>query len=133
MNLYGIWIDHSQAIIVKADPAGEMTLHTIASDVEPKYNIGSMEGEHSTIYNQQKGANRHNNQVYAFVEQVVEALRDADEIIVFGPANAKFELKKAIEEYKPLTKKLISVETTDKMTENQLKAHVKEAFRLPRI
>jgi hypothetical protein len=133
MNLYGIWIDHAHAFVVKANPSGDMTVRTIDSGIGPHFHTGKMEGEHSTIFNQHQSDERRKNETHAFMKVLLEALHDADEIVVFGPGNARHDLKNALEDNKTLAKKLVSCETTDKMTENQLMAHVKEVFRLPRI
>ena len=133
MNLYGIWIDHAHAFIVKADPNGEMTIRTIESGIEPHFHNGVQQDEHSTLINQHKSDHRRINEVHAFAKVLVEAVKDAHEIAVFGPSNAKFDLKHEIEHHKDLADKLVAFETTDKMTENQLTAFVKKTFRLPRI
>ena len=137
MNLYGIWIDHAHAFIVKAQPSGEMTIQQIESGISPHFHHhsgGTQEGEHVTITNQHHGDQTRINQIHAYAERIIGMLQDAHEIAIFGPSNAKYDLRHILQEkHKDLAGKLGTFETTDKMTENQLTAFVKKIFRLPRI
>jgi len=45
-----------------------------------------------------------------------------------GPGEAKLELKKEIEKSKALIPKIVGVQTSDKMTNNQIAAKVKSYF-----
>ena len=49
--------------------------------------------------------------------------------MIFGPGEAKGELKKRFEKEKPGAH-IVMVETTDKMTEGQIVAHVRHHFEL---
>src|SRR5687767_12025978 len=100
-NLYGIWIDHKQAFILKANLMGEfIEISRVESDVEGHHRTKLYEGEHFTITNQHKGDNRHGTQMKHFTDQIIAKLTDADEILVFGPSEAKFEFKHALEAHK---------------------------------
>jgi hypothetical protein len=46
--------------------------------------------------------------------QVIASIRDAESILIFGPGEAKGELKKRLEEDK-LGGHIVSIETVDKM------------------
>jgi hypothetical protein len=46
-----------------------------------------------------------------------------------GPGEAKVEFQKAIQKSKDLQKRLLKVETTDKMTKNQMIAYVKKFYK----
>lgn len=130
-NLYAIWIDHSHALIVKADQNDVISVQPITSDVEAKHHSGVTE-EHLTIVNQHKHDERRNNQMHQFCKRLIETVSDADEIVVFGPGTAKHEFKNELEKNHALSGKLTAVETTDSMTENQLKAYAREVLELPR-
>ena len=57
-------------------------------------------------------------------------LKSSDEVFIFGPAKVKNKLADAIKENTLLSKvNLIGVETADSMTDNQVVAKVKEAFK----
>lgn len=132
MNLYGIWIDHAHALIVKAQKNGEMTISEITSEVEPHHHSGTQQGEHFTITDQDHENQTRAHEMNAFCKMILSHLQDAEEIVVFGPSTAKHELKHAIEAEKSLHNKLKAVETTDKLTEAELKDFVMKAFHLPR-
>jgi len=51
-------------------------------------------------------------------------LKGADEIVLSGPAGMKTELEKLIQDDTDLSSRLKGVETTDRMTENQIVAWV---------
>lgn len=130
-TLYGLWIDHSHAFLMKANDEDVVNSERIDSKVEPHHH-GGVTQEHLSITNQNKDDARRHNQMQQFCKCLVERLKDADEIAIFGPGNAKFELKNFLEKSPALHRKLIAVETSDKLTENQMKAYTRQLFQLPR-
>ena len=64
------------------------------------------------------------NQYY---DEVIAAIRGAESFLLFGPGEAKGELKKRLERDK-LGGHIIAVETVDKMTDRQIAAKVREYF-----
>jgi hypothetical protein len=55
------------------------------------------------------------------------AVHDAQSILIFGPGEAKGELKKRMES-KGLKRHIVGVETVDEMTDPQIAAKVREHF-----
>jgi hypothetical protein len=55
-------------------------------------------------------------------------LRDADSILIFGSGEAKQEFRKRLEKDKKLGDRIVDVLTTDKMTDPQIAAKVREYF-----
>lgn len=131
-NLYGIWIDHAKAFIVKANQEDVVSVQELNSEVEPHHHSGES-GEHLTMSDQREHNERRRNQMHHFCKEIFEELKNPDEIAIFGPGTAKHELKNKLEEIPALKAKLTTFETTDKMTENQLKAYVIKLFKLPLI
>lgn len=127
----GIWIDHAHATVIKSNKMAEMTMETFSSDVEAKHKGGHDDGEHQTIVNQHRNDERRHNQMKAFSKEVIKTLEGSDEIVVFGPGTAKHEFKNILEENKALFAKLKSVETTDVLSEAEMKDFMKEYFKLP--
>jgi hypothetical protein len=126
----GLWIDHRKAVISIVSDEGEQTIQ-IQSNVEKQ--PGRFEGIRSvTHYGQQAPADDshereftgHLNQYYA---EVIGVIRDIDFILIFGPGEAKGELKKRLESAK-LARHIISIETADKMTDRQIVAKVRDYF-----
>ncbi len=132
-NLYAIWVDHAHAYLVKADVNDVVSVTPIGSDVEPHHHGGINTNEHVTIANQNKHDERRHNQMHEFCKVLISHLVNPDEIAIFGPGTAKNELRNELEKVSHLASKLSQFETTDKMTENQLKAYVVKLFGLPRI
>jgi len=58
---------------------------------------------------------------------VIASIRDAESILIFGPGEAKGELKKRLEGDK-LGGRIVSIETVDKMTDRQITAKVRQHF-----
>jgi len=67
----------------------------------------------------------HLNQYYA---EVIAAIRDAESILIFGPGEARGELKKRLDHAK-LGGHIIAMETVDKMTDRQVAAKVRGTRR----
>ena len=127
----GLWIDHRKAVIALISVDGEETLE-IRSNVEKQ--PGRLAGVRSTTsYESQKVQaddsherefTGHLNQYYA---EVIAAIRDAESILLFGPGEAKGELKKRLERDN-LGVRIIAVEAVDKMSDRQIAAKVREYF-----
>jgi hypothetical protein len=62
-----------------------------------------------------------------YYDQVIASVRDAETIQIFGPGEAKGELVKRME-HEGLKAHVLAVETTDKMTDRQIAAKVREHF-----
>jgi stalled ribosome rescue protein Dom34 len=131
-TLTGIWIDHAHAIVLKANKMGEVNMDSFHSEVEPHHKGGHDDSEHQTIVNQNRHDDRRHNQMKAFGKEVLKHLEGSDEIVIFGPGTAKHEFKAVLETNKALFPKLKGVETTDVLSEAELKEFMKDFFKLPR-
>lgn len=129
----GLWIDHREARIVFIPDSGEAELKRLESNVE-KHVRSTGGSRSSTPYGPQDVAagdiqeRRFDNQLKAYYKEVIEFLRDADAIFLFGPGAAKIEFQKQIKS-KTFRERIVDVETTDKMTDNQLVAKVRKYFK----
>ena len=63
-----------------------------------------------------------------FYKKLGEVIRKYEEVILFGPTNAKVELYNLLKADHLFSKVKIEVQQTDKMTENQQHAFVKHHF-----
>ena len=131
----GIWIDSSKAIIVSLDGKKE-SITEIDSDIENKShhnregNKGTFAGNHHSA-NETQLNNRKKEQTNYFMDSVIDYVKKSDELYVFGPAGAKTELKRRIQDEKIITPdKLKGVTTADKMTINQIVAKVRDFYNL---
>ena len=123
----GIWIDHQKAVIVSAS-ADSVTTKTLESDVEshPRYS-GQQDGGGEKKYEE-----RHTQHLDRYYDEVVRQLADADELLIFGPGEAKLELKERLRRSKAHSERAVGIETTDKLTDPQIVAKVKEHFGIAR-
>jgi hypothetical protein len=100
-TIAGLWIDHRKVVISIVSDEGAETME-IKSNVDKQ--SGRFEGVHSTIPyepqlvpaddSREREFINHLNQYY---EEVIAAIRDAESILIFGPGEAKGELKRRLE------------------------------------
>jgi len=126
----GLWIDHKQAYAIW-DQDGRVEV--ILSHIEPPthYSGGTQLGGK---LNQKADVElRHNDrfrlQLNKYYQQVMSALKNADSIFIMGPGKAKIELEKTIKKNKIMQKRLLKIETADKMTKNQMIAYVRKFYQ----
>jgi stalled ribosome rescue protein Dom34 len=112
----GLWVDHSEALVAFVGNDGDETKR-IKSVMEPHVRFSDDQRDRRFA--------SHLDQYY---DQVISHIRDADSILIFGPGEAKGELKKRLES-KGLGGRIVAVETTDKMTERQIAAKVRAYFQ----
>jgi hypothetical protein len=127
----GLWIDHRKAVIAIVSTEGEETME-VRSNVEKQ--PGRLAGVRSTTPyeaqrvqaddSREREFTGHLNHYY---DEVIAAIRDAQSILLFGPGEAKGELRKRLERDK-LGGHIIAIETADKMTDRQIAAKVREYF-----
>jgi len=113
-----VWLDHVEAHV----------LHFTHEDVQNKLVHGKPHRHLHTKRNAQ--ASGHAPEDPAFFAKIAEALGDAQEILVVGPANAKTEFVKHLDAHAPaLRKKVVAVETVDHPSDGQLLAYARQHFR----
>jgi hypothetical protein len=66
-------------------------------------------------------------QLATYYDDVIARVRDAGAIFIFGPGEAKGELKSRIE-HEGLGGRIVGVEAADKMTPRQISAKVRQRF-----
>jgi hypothetical protein len=122
----GLWIDHRKAVIVIITEAGE-EIREITSHMEKHVRFSgdtsSGDGSGEDVRDRQFG-----NHLNSYYENVLAVIQDADTIQIFGPGEAKGELKKLLE-HKGLKGHILAVETMDKMTDRQIAAKVREHYQ----
>ena len=116
----GLWIDHKEAVIVTLT-ANEEAIHVIASRAEN--HPGRFIGREADDRRQRE----YTSHLNIYYDAVIESLRDARSILIFGPGEAKGELKRRLEKDN-LDGRIAAVETTDKMTNAQIAAKVREYY-----
>jgi len=125
----GLWIDHKQAVIVTLVDQVEETKRII-SDIEKHVRYsGASHGSHdeTTEIRRDRQDRRFDDYLSKYYDEVIACLRDADSILIFGPGEAKDELQKQLEG-QALSERIVVMETTDRMTEGQIVAKVRQHF-----
>lgn len=123
----GIWIDHKRAVIVSAS-AGGVTTKTLESEVgaHPHYS-GQQDGGGEKKYEE-----RHGQRLDQYYDEVISQLTEPDGLLIFGPGEAKLELKERLGRSKAHSERTVDIETTDKLTDPQIVAKVKAYFGIDR-
>ena len=127
----GLWIDHRKAIVIIINEQEEK-IEEIESGVEKQLQRGGdrpLEGNYEAVQvpaddRRQRDFTKHLNIYYA---AVITAIRDAESILIFGPGEAKGELKQQLQK-NHLGGHIVDVETVDKMTNPQIAAKVRQYF-----
>ena len=123
----GIWIDHKKAVIVSAGADG-VTIKTLESEIgaHPHFS-GQQDGGGEKKYEQ-----RHGQHLDRYYDEVIDHLADPDELLILGPGEAKLELKEHLRRSKAHSECTVDIATTDKLTDPQIVAKVKEHFGIAR-
>jgi hypothetical protein len=130
----GLWIDHKQAYAIWQEDG---KVEVITSQIEPPAHFsggtrlgGRMTAKADTELRQ---SDRFRLQLNKFYQQVIAVLKSADSIFIMGPGKAKIEFEKAIKKNKDMERRVLKVETADKMTKNQMVAYVKDFYKNRKI
>ena len=119
----GLWIDHKKVVIFSLSDEGA-EIKRISSELEKDVRFSGEEQKESVENDKDKRLTGNLNMYY---DEVLSYIRNADSILIFGPGEAKVELKKRLEKME-LHKRIVGFETGDKMTDNQIVAKVRQRF-----
>jgi hypothetical protein len=127
----GLWIDHRKAVIVAITDTGE-EIRLILSKVEKQLRRSGDSPLRGGYESQKVPADDSRQRTFTghlniYYEAVIACVRDAESILLFGPGEAKGELKKRLEKSK-LGGRIAGVETVDKMTDREIAAKVRKHF-----
>jgi hypothetical protein len=138
----GIWIDRKKAVMVTIkqphrsyEKDRETTITQIRSNVERKVRLsgGSRTGNApwgpQEVSVDSKIEARQKLQLDKYYQQIIDAVNDADKILIMGPGETKQGFKKRLEKSKTMASKVAGLQTCDKMTDNQIYARVRAFFK----
>jgi len=123
----GIWIDHKTAVIASAT-TGPVTTKTMKSEVGAHPRYSGQEGSGG----EKKYEQRHGEQLDRYYDDIISQLGLPEALLIFGPGEAKLELKERLSHSKALSGCTVDIETADKLTDPQIVAKVKEHFGIVR-
>jgi len=124
----GLWIDHKKAVIVILTDKGQEIKQIgayLERDAQPSGGWAAHSGKDYGEVDRQD--NRFMGHLDKYYDEVIAFIRDAESILIFGPGEAKGEIKKRIES-KGLPGRIVGVETVDEMTDPQIAAKVRKHF-----
>jgi hypothetical protein len=127
----GVWIDHKQAIVVLLKDAGQ-EIKKVRSGIgqaarpagRPRLKNKYTPNDFIAEDRRERKLLDERNKVY---EEVLSYIRGADSLLILGPGETKGEFSKHIRA-KKVRGLAVVLETTDKMTDRQLAAKVREHF-----
>ena len=127
----GLWIDHRKAVIVAVTDQGDTT-SLIVSRVEKQR--GRVAGVRSTapfasrlVPADDRQESSFHQHLATYYDAVIASVRDAESILIFGPGEAKLELRQRLTRDK-LGGRIAGIETADKLTDRQFEAKVRRHF-----
>ena len=133
-TLAGLWIDHREAVIVLVS-GKEQETKRIKSRVEKQLRRSGRSPARAPFESQMVPADDSREREYGghlakYYDEVISCLRPAEAIMLFGPGEAKGELRKRIERNR-LDVRITSFGTSDKMTERQILQKVRRHYLPP--
>lgn len=117
----GIWMDHSNAHLM------EFNTNPIETKIISS-KFTHAEKESSLVKSENLMHNKERDFQAEYFKTLAEVIKDYEKIILFGPTNAKVELFNVLKTDLRFAKTKIEVKQSDKMTENQKHAFVREYF-----
>ncbi len=76
-----------------------------------------------------QGDKHHPEEEHKYFQEVAAALKDADEILIVGPATAKLHFIRYLHKHEPLLEpRIVGLETVDHPTDKQIAAYVRGYF-----
>jgi hypothetical protein len=120
----GLWLDHNKAVIVSITNDGEER-RIITSDMEHYVRYSSNvpgDGSEEDVRDR-----RFWNHLGEFYDKVIAQIGEAKLIQIFGPGEAKHELKKRLET-EGMLDNIVSIDDADSLTDRQVAKRVRERF-----
>ena len=127
----GMWIDHREANIVFLSQDGEET-QQIKSNVEKQLRRSGDSASDEPPQARRAPASDRREKGYMghlsnYYEEIVSLTRGAESVFIFGPGEAKGELRKHFYKHN-LCELIVGFETADKMTKRQVTEKVRNFY-----
>jgi hypothetical protein len=117
----GIWMDHSMAHLMNYanDRIEARTIESKFTHEEKALSLGKSE---SLMHNKEQ------HEQSEYYKTLLAEIRNYDQVVLFGPTDAKSELANLLKDDHCFEKIAVAVRQADKMTANQMHAFVEEYF-----
>jgi hypothetical protein len=117
----GIWMDHSNAYLMEL--TNDIIVQRLVSELaNPDTEFNFYKGEKLTHKKEQ-------HLQLSYYKKIGEIIKKYQDVILFGPTDAKNELLNQIKTDHLFEDIKIKVKNSDKMTEDQMKTFVREYFK----
>ena len=119
----GIWMDHSIAHLMELKNSNIVSEIIEAESIVPEdEDIEINWKDETSIQNKERYNLSH------YFKKLINVIKDYDEVLLFGPTDAKSELFNLIDNIHHMDMIKIAIKTTDKMPEDQQLIFVREYF-----
>ena len=151
----GVWIDTEKAVIIslngvehrtnvlnslpgerigKSPKMSEETCKIISSPIQPKLRLPGDTKEFAWFGNQHysteiKNMHKLKNIKNQYFKNILQGIKDVDELVLFGPSLIKKEFEAQMTKYTQIHSRLLSVESADVMTDKQMVRWVENYFK----
>jgi hypothetical protein len=119
----GIWMDHTVAHLIEMSN-GTIVSSTIESQPE------HLEEQQIVYKDESHSLNKEQGQLLAYYKKLGDVILNYEEVILFGPTEAKNELLNILKDNHLFDIIKIVVKTADKISENQRNTFVREYFNI---
>lgn len=119
-NNLGIWMDHSTADLI--DSNSKNNNHSIVSEFTFGTKEEALNKSESLMHNKRQQLQE------AYYKKIGVEILKYDNVLLFGPTNAKVELHNYLNKDLHFKDIMIGIESADKMTDNEKNAFVKNHF-----
>jgi hypothetical protein len=117
----GIWMDHSRAHLI------EFSMDSKESETLTS-NFTHEEKEKTEGKNEFLMHNKEQHQQAEYYKRLAEAVKGYDELVIFGPTDARLEFYNLLKKDHHFDKIVIEVEHAGKLTDNQQQLFVRDHF-----
>jgi hypothetical protein len=117
----GIWMDHANAHLM------EFTTDPITTDIISNP-YSHREKEHSLGKSEDGMHNKEQQSQHEYYKKLGDIIRNFQDVLLFGPTNAKIELLNLLRADHQFEKIKLETKDSDKMTQNEQHAFVKDYF-----
>ncbi len=116
----GIWLDHSSAFLIDMNPGVKM--HAIRSEFDFDVQDTAIRKNENLMHNKRQQMQE------AYYKEIGAAILKYDQVLLFGPTNARDELNNFLEKDSHYKDIKIDVEPADKMSDPDKYAFVEKHF-----
>jgi hypothetical protein len=118
----GIWMDHANAHIMEY-AVEDYSIATIESKFGKEDKLEALTHGENLLHHKKQQADQ------AYYKELLEIIKNYDDVLLFGPSNAKTELFNLFKSIPHLNHIKVATQPAEKMTNNQMHAFVTHYFQ----